>query len=119
MIFTYFLDADNNPIARKGFGDTLEEVYPGIAAIIEVNLTTEGWDAVKMTKSGTSGWIPREYRLVSLTTTTWLKSWELFPYNDPTWEAKETTRHGQPPQVADGLDQAQVSRNFMTNNSVR
>lgn len=65
MNYTYFLDANNTPIARKGFGNTLEELYPGIATVIEMNPTDEGWEAVKMTKVDRVGWVPREYRMVN------------------------------------------------------
>lgn len=63
-MYTYFLDENNNPIQRGAFGNTLEEVYPGVVTVIEVSPHQEGWDAVKITKVGSIGWIPREYRLV-------------------------------------------------------
>lgn len=63
-MYTYFLDENSNPIPRGAFGSTLEETYPGVVTVIEVTPHSEGWDAVKITKSGSAGWIPRDYRLV-------------------------------------------------------
>lgn len=63
-MYTYFLDENSNLIPRGAFGNTLEEVYPGVVTVIEVSPHQEGWDAVKITKVGSIGWIPREYRLV-------------------------------------------------------
>lgn len=64
-MYTYYLNERDEVIPAQGFGNSLEEVYPGIATVVEVNETDDGWNAVQMKNRGPLvGWVPVAYRTV-------------------------------------------------------
>jgi len=59
-MYTYYLDKDNMQINRE-YGNSLEEVYPGIVSVIEVIPNDNGCEAILIKKRGNAGWVPFQY----------------------------------------------------------